>query len=478
MNRPPAQHPGNAQTLVGETLPLSYRIGLATLVFTAFLTQAKFIPVIRNNIGPFEVVGLLVITAFFVSPRTRRPLALNTATQAVLAILAITVISQINIPDGRRGAGLINVAIQVFFALFLVTLFNLLRQHKVDPKTLLQWVALALLIVGPWIILAGLDTQVSVQEVGPFRNRAHMASYMLTAFWMALVYSQWPTLGSRAKLMAYSGVGMTLYAVAVSGRRSVYLSLLVGLLSLGVIFLIASHSKRWRLVVAGFFIMGVIYAMYQFGPRYLPQLEFFQDRVSMIDDRLGAALTISEDEAIEKGFFALQREGVRNAFLAHPIVGIGWGGFAKSHYSPTGHEVHSTPMRFLAETGLIGLALYIVLMMTLALSVWRGFILMRRTAFGNAYLVLAVGFSSLLISYAYNRHVTERTFWLLMAVTFSMELFAARFLTSARLAATQRASERSAPEAQVNEASNPETGPPRHRGPALAPHVEPWATRT
>ena len=129
---------------------------------------------------------------------------------------------------------------------------------------------------------------------------------------------------------------------------------------------------------------------------------------------------------MEKGFFALQRQGVRLAFITHPIVGIGWGGFAKSHYSPTGHEVHSTPLRFLAETGIVGFSLYVLFMLTLTSSVWRGFLLMRRTPFGNSYLALAVGFSSLLVSYAYNRHVTERTFWLLMGVIFAMELFSAR----------------------------------------------------
>jgi hypothetical protein len=460
---------------VAESLPWFYRIGIGGLVFAAFMTQAKFIPSIRNNIGPFEIIGMFLIAAFLLSPRTVRPLRLNAAMQTAWAILAISVVSQVNIPDGRHQVGLINVAIQVFFTLFLVTFYNLLRQYRVSPETLLRWVALALLIVGPWIILSGLDTTGAVQEVGPFRNRAHMAAYMLSAFWMALVYSQWPGLRLRGKLIAYGGVAMTLYAVAVSGRRSVYLSLLLGLTALGITFLAASRQKRLRLVVAGIFILGIIYAMYEYGPRYLPQLQFFQDRVGMIDDRLGDALTVSEDEAAEKGFFALQREGIRLAVTTHPLIGIGWGGFAKSHYSPTGHEVHSTPLRFLAETGLIGFALYVVLMLTLVQSVWRGFMRMRRTPWGNAYFVLAVGLSSLLISYAYNRHVTERTFWLLMAVIFAMELFAARAHAGSRSAREHAAA---APQAALG-------GGPRLPRPAspLAPRATeggalppgPWA---
>ena len=454
---------------MAETLPGLYRFALGVLIFTAFLTQAKFIPSIRNNVGPFEVAGLLMIAVFFLSPHTLRPLAFNATTRAALGILVISLVSQLNIPETRRLAGLIAVAIQVFFALFLIVLYNLLRQHRVGPQTILRWVTLALLVVGPWIIIVGLGSQEMIQEVGPFRNRAHMASYMLTAFWMALVYSQWPGLRTRSRLIAYSCVAMTLYAVAVAGRRSVYLSLIVGLAALGATFLVATRQKRWRLVVAGVFVVGIIYAMYQYGPRFLPQLEFFQTRVGMIDERLGDALAVSAEAAEEGSFFALQREGIRHAFTTHPLLGIGWGGFAKSHYSPTGHEVHSTPLRFLAETGLAGFLLYLTLMISLLRSAWLAFLWMRGTPYGNAYLVLALGFTSLLLSYAYNRHVTERTFWLLIAVIFAAELFAHRYHALAR--ETMATPAEGAPEI----ASDP--SPSRQLGatPAIS---EPWAPLT
>jgi hypothetical protein len=58
--------------------------------------------------------------------------------------------------------------------------------------------------------------------------------------------------------------------------------------------------------------------------------------------------------------------------------------------------------------------------------VWAAYRIMRKTEYGNAYMVLAVGLTSLTVSYAYNRHVTERTFWLLLAVIFAAELFAER----------------------------------------------------
>ena len=459
--------PAPRSPLLAEILPRSYRIAFALVVFAAFLTQAKFIPTIDNNLGPFEVVGMALIGAFLLSPRTRRPLILNPANRAMLAILLVAAISLLNIDADRLGAGLINLAIQLFLVLFLVTLFNVQSQYRVSPERILGLTALALLVVGPWIIVAGLNAQDLVQDVGPFRNRAHMASYMLTAFWIVLMYSQWPRTGWFHRVAAYGGVAMTLYAVAVAGRRSVYLSLVIGLAALGAAVLASSHGRRVRLIVAGLFVVGLIYVMYNYGPRYLPQLGFFQDRVGMIDDRLGSALAVSEEEAAEKSFFALQREGVRHAFTAHPLLGIGWGGFAKSQYSPTGHEVHSTPLRFLAETGLVGLTLYALFMMAVLRSVWISYLAMRNTAYNNSYMVLAVGFSSLTVSYAYNRHITERTFWLLMAVIFAAELFAARVRAAQQLLAEE------SPPVETSSLAPGAVDDPRHRLPTSHPWPSP-----
>jgi O-antigen ligase len=85
---------------------------------------------------------------------------------------------------------------------------------------------------------------------------------------------------------------------------------------------------------------------------------FFKTRITMVDERLQAFTTTSVDDT-EADFIVLQRQGALRGFFENPILGIGYGGFAESEYSPTGHEVHSTPMRFLVELGLVGITLYV-----------------------------------------------------------------------------------------------------------------------
>jgi O-antigen ligase len=137
----------------------------------------------------------------------------------------------------------------------------------------------------------------------------------------------------------------------------------------------------------------------------------------------------------DENFVALQRKGVLQAFNEHPLFGIGWGGFWESRYSPTGHEVHSTPLRFLAELGLVGVALYGTFVILLLTTTARLSALMRRSPYGASYLALAVALWSLCVSYTYNRHLTERTFWLLLAVLFTLEAFARRWQAAQRRAA-------------------------------------------
>lgn len=419
-------------TAVERSLPTVQRWLLVALVFAAFLTQVKLVPSMDNNVGPFEVIGSLLILAFLTSSRTDRPLSAHPTSRIGVGILLVALASLINIDGDRLATGLVNVAILSFFAAYLVTADNLVRQYSISPGRLLAVVSLALLVVGPWIVASGLAAPGDLQEVGPFRNRAHMASYMLTAFWMVLAFAQWPRLRWRSRAVAWLGVLLCLYAVAISGRRSVYLSLGVGVVVLAVALLGARRGTRVRFGVAALLVVAALAAMYTWGSRYVPQLAFFKTRVGMIDDRLESALGVSSEEAEEESFFALQRDGVRTAFREHPLLGIGWGGFARSRFSPTGHEVHSTPLRFLAETGLLGLLLYVALMISLGWSVGRALVLSRGSPYFNSFLVLAVGYASLLASYLYNRHVTERTFWILTLVIFAGEHFAARVAAATR----------------------------------------------
>jgi O-antigen ligase len=249
---------------------------------------------------------------------------------------------------------------------------------------------------------------------------------MLTTFWLVLIYTVWPDRSLKRWIKTPICLGallLCLYAVAISGRRSVYLSLFIGLAGLVLIFTMALKRHRLRIgaaLLVSLFFLGLLYTR---AEDFLPRGMFFQTRVGMITDRLQSA-SDAFSGASESGFMAMQADGIRAATHAHPILGIGWGVFYKYTLNPSRHEVHSTPLKFLAETGVLGLALYLVFLGLLILGSGRLALQMRGSPYAASYLVLAVAISSLTVSYMYNRHLTERTFWLLLLVFLVLEAFA------------------------------------------------------
>ena len=430
-----------AKVTVAQTLTPAPRIFLSIWLFSAFLTEVAIIPGIRNNVGPFEICGLLsllLLPAFKIRAfETKHPLIQILATITIAAAL-----SQLYIGSAQSRFGIIQVAIMVFLLVFVTLLYNVLLRHQLTPAFFLEVVAYAILVVGPWIILTGVSSGGDIQAAGPFRTRAHMGSYMLTAFWMVLMLALWPGIRTRLKYVCYSSLALTLYAIAVSGRRSVYLSLLVGLAALAMVVFWGSPGRRSRLVIAATFIVLFLGGLYYVADAINPQTAFFKERVSQIDDRLRQAAGVDDTNRGNKDFFALQREGVMMAFRESPIIGIGWGGFAKSRFSPTGHEVHSTPLRFLAELGVLGLGLYALMIAILLSSAVRMFRSMRQTPYGASYLALTVAIWSMSVSYLYNRHVTERTFWIFLVVFLAADAFARRWHELRRALAIRAAADR------------------------------------
>lgn len=403
-------------------------------IFTVFFTGVRFLPGIRNNLGPFEIVGALLIGVYLSGRVGQLRLHGLNVVQALILLLAAA--SLLWYQGGMLRLGIIQTVVLAFQLLFVLVTYNFMLDYQVSPEKLLRLVTYSALIIGPWILITGLGSDQAIQTAGPFRNRAHMATYMLTAFWLVLIFNSWPGIKKRDRLLSYLALASTLYPIAVSGRRSVYLSLIFGLIGIGLSFVVAARGRRFGALLATSVVFGAIGLMYIVGPRWMPQLEFFQGRVGGIGSRLEMAVSIDNSDP-GQDFFAMQRAGVRAAYLDYPLTGIGWGGFYNSRYSISGHEVHSTPLRFLAELGLIGLGLYVAMMAILLLGSLRLVVLLRSTAYRTSAVTLAIAVWSLSISFAYNRHITERTFWLLMLFYVTFEAFARGIAQRQRSAAAR-----------------------------------------
>ena len=283
-------------------LPLALRFLLPALVISTFLTEVKFIPAIANNIGFFEGLGLILILLQFTHYRGSE-VQFNAVVRIVGLLLGVAALSLVNLPGSHIATGLIQTSILLFLFLFLLALYNLCLRYQTSPGHILRLITLSVLIVGPWILSSAVRFESSIEAVGPFRNRAHMASYMLTAFWLVMIAYFWPSSFRFKRPTSYAAMGLCLYAVAVSGRRSVYLSLFMGLAALAVAFLVTKRGKRTNVLIAGVFAVGFLFGLYYLGSEFLPRGDFFRARVGMIGSQIKAAADPESQGA--QSFFAL-----------------------------------------------------------------------------------------------------------------------------------------------------------------------------
>ena len=122
----------------------------------------------------------------------------------------------------------------------------------------------------------------------------------------------------------------------------------------------------------------------------------------------------------KKGFLGMQIDATLASFHQHPLIGIGYGRFIQSDYHPfiRGYEIHSTILQFIAETGIIGAATYLVFMGYFFVLAFKNFWTSRKTIWEGFQTVIFFGFICLIPSYLYNRHLRERTFWIFIAIIY------------------------------------------------------------
>ncbi len=405
----------------GKRAPSLFLILLAGLGFFAYFTGTKLVSSVGNNIGPFEVIAMgIFVVAFLYFVNNRLKVQTHFAVKMLVFIVITAVLSLPNLADRIQWGGL-QFLLLVYTAILVLVLFNVLLQFPSLQRHLLRFVVLGAFVTGVWILLEGISTNAAVGTAGPFRNRSHVGIYMATSFWLVLLFVFWPGVTKFERIAAIAVIFVVLYGVAVSGRRSVYLSLFIGLGLLAMSFIFVRGSGRFQMPIAVTVAGGILFFLAQIGSQYVPQLDFFNERIGLIDDRLELAAGTGDEIEDSDNFIVLQREGMFRAINDHPLLGIGWGGFFESEYSPTGHEMHSTPQRFLAELGVVGFGFYLLFNLYLWFASARLFFRVRHTKYQMPALIFAVAIWSLSISWAYNRSVTERTYWILIILFISFE---------------------------------------------------------
>jgi O-antigen ligase len=245
------------------------------------------------------------------------------------------------------------------------------------------------------------------------------------AFWIVLIYHFWHGLGRLERLATYIVLALSLYCVATSLRQSVYVALFVGVIGLCAGILLGTGRNRLKSLGPPVFAALVVLVLLSGSFNSLAPIPLFQREFGDLGAKVQRSIYTADDEEVgnSPSFAVLQREGALRAFSENPILGIGWGAFYRSDYSPTGHELHSSLWRFPAELGIVGVILYLALLGILFVRGVRLFLIARGTPFEMPALVTLVALLSYLVSHSYNRMFTDRPYWWMLVIFMAFDVY-------------------------------------------------------
>lgn len=256
--------------------------------------------------------------------------------------------------------------------------------------------------------------------MGPFRSNGQLGSYSLTSFFVMLAYLYAPGQTAKTKkviiFLAWCLGIFTFLSMALRFLPSFALGL-----GLYAVFTFRK-SKRQGFILLCLIAAAVllIVSIAAFNPQLVPK---WARDLNITNTQVGTMGS--------KPLRAWALSSVQEAFLNHPLFGVGFGRFIQSDYInlTRGFEIHSTPLQFLAETGAVGFLAYLFMMAYFGYLAFRNIVLSRLNEWKDFFMVLAFGILSLPISYLYNRHLKERTFWFLLILIYA----GYRFLNERRL---------------------------------------------
>lgn len=179
----------------------------------------------------------------------------------------------------------------------------------------------------------------------------------------------------KIKLINYGLVAVTLFAMMYTFSRASYLAVLASVLILGLL------KDRKLLLVLGVFLLT--------WQSIVPTA--VHERVSMTENANGQ-LEASAQERVDLWQNAWQH------ILASPIVGNGYATFQLGEHVDNLKDTHNWYVKVLVETGIVGLALVLVLLTQIILLGWHLFRRATDPLYRGIGLGLLVGMTSCLVA--------------------------------------------------------------------------------
>jgi O-antigen ligase len=428
------------------------RAFLLVIFSTPFVVTPSHHPFFMR-VGLPEIVFTLFVFVWLWSLAVRRTRSQRIHPIHLLNVLFLMVAAFSFVGANQEGFSLavVEVVILGYLVLFCLIADQFIGSDDDLKKVLDIWMlaAAVVAVVGLYECLAvvfGLPRihryRDAFRVIATFRRPPQLGVYALSTFFVALAYSMVPELSARRRTALRLLAVAMVVLIVFSSRRSA-----LGALAVGMFLVLVTNARHLRRAL----VLGALFIVAVYGTHYLASNNdllqtFFSKRLKVL-----YSPDLSDTPFI--------RENIAQAVAAfrdEPFLGIGYGHFATSEYSnEAGNEIHSTPLRVLAECGIAGSLAYLLMTGAFLYLAWRNIALARGTIWASFMQVLFPGLLALQVSYLYNRALRDRTYWLTVALVVALN----RLLVARRSAA---AADAAGPQPALPEpgASETDPGPP------------------
>lgn len=365
-----------------------------------------------------DIIGvLLILLAFFqIIAKKRAALFMPSEYKWYLPFLFFLVISMMFSKKPLIGLFEILVHLYIFVvSLFLINLFKNNESEKLFENLLLIILysggALAAIGLLQFFVLPSLFLGVHGGLSGTFRNTGQAGAFFST--YLAILIPGFLTGLIKPRIRNYFILTIILMALLFTFKRSAQIGFIIGAVLI-VLKLLRSSSIRDKKIGAYVF-MAVAFLT----PLGLILFYWGIENIDGMDWRFSKKISTNAIQDFSEGFLVENLNGMWKAFSDKPLFGVGPANVAGVYTLK--YELHSTYMKIIATTGLVGTLAYILFMLSFFISIVKARSVNIYGRYLSYFLPLYVG---LVISWAYTYHLRKREFWILFAIiSFALFLY-------------------------------------------------------
>lgn len=241
------------------------------------------------------------------------------------------------------------------------------------------------------------------EAISGFRNAGQAGAYYLIFLSMLIPLrnsSLYPELSPRIRKLLNIALIVGICFFFATGKIAAYIGLVAG------VFFYAVKNRNIKTVFLILFSFIPIFFIYINLEQIAP------DVYNRIQNKIETRIVQNVEGTSQNSFFETNWGGAIATFEEYPYTGSGLGGFVGNIHA---YEVHSTYLKMLAETGLVGTFGYILFMFLVLLLFIKPKIHDRNVYYDYLSDMLPF-FLGCVISWSYTYHLRKREFWIFIAL--------------------------------------------------------------